>query len=100
MLLEALGHHVDVVADVPAQQRRHRRRTALVGHVLQVDAGGLAQHQAQEMRHRAIARGGVRRGGGIGLGLRILKIQLMQRRLQRLGDKHAAILAKVAGRIR
>ena len=51
------GQRVHRERDMPAHEVVHRRRASLVGQMAQLDAGGLLDHLAGEMRGRAVAVG-------------------------------------------
>lgn len=70
MQLGGFGHHIELVVDVAAQQRRVGRATALERHVRQFRARPLAEQHAHEVRQRALARCAVGALAGFGLGAR------------------------------
>ena len=67
VVLQGFGCRIHHQRNLPADQVLRRGCAAAVGHVRQRHAGGLAEQQAGEMRHRAGTRGRIVGLGRIGL---------------------------------
>ena len=97
-------HIVEHDRDVVAQQVIDGRRTALVGHVLDVDAGHLLEQFAGQVDRRAAARRAERDLAGIGLGIRHQLLDGLER-LRRIGhqqvrhQRHARERGEILDRI-